>query len=163
MQHVLGISVTEALGRSVQPAGVAECTTFPSPIARWGSHRPSHKWFSYCCGFNAGRVRFSGFNYYATGMKNEKNGPCCLCKRITKRGTTAHHLIPRTCHSNRWFRKQFTREVMQQTVELCHDCHNAIHRFIPREKQLGRNYYTLELLLEHEQIRDFVAWISKQK
>lgn len=90
--------------------------------------------------------------------------PCCaLCGRLPKRGTTEHHLIPRCCHSNRWFKKRFDRSRMNQTVPLCRDCHSAIHRFIPNEKELGRDYHTLEKLLEHEQIRRFVGWVRKQK
>ncbi|WP_145207984.1 hypothetical protein [Planctomycetes bacterium TBK1r] len=26
--------------------------------------------------------------------------PCALCGRVTRRGTTEHHLIPRRCHHN---------------------------------------------------------------
>ncbi len=79
-----------------------------------------------------------------------------------RRGLTAHHLIPRTCHSNKWFKKNFTREQMQQTVGLCRDCHNAVHRF-ESEKSLGRYYNTVELLLAHPQISAFVEWARKQK
>ncbi|MEO1615530.1 MAG: hypothetical protein AAFV88_06755 [Planctomycetota bacterium] len=89
--------------------------------------------------------------------------PCRLCDRVTRRGTTEHHLIPRTCHSNKWFKKNFSREQMRTTISVCHDCHRAIHRFVPREKELGRDYHTIELLLQHEQIARFVAWIRKQK
>ncbi|MEM9827496.1 MAG: hypothetical protein AAF958_12970, partial [Planctomycetota bacterium] len=54
---------------------------------------------------------------------------CALCGRQPKRGTTRHHLIPRCCHSNRWFKKRFAREQMNETVPLCRDCHGAVHRF----------------------------------
>ncbi len=88
---------------------------------------------------------------------------CQLCGRVTKRGTTQHHLIPRTCHGNRWFRKRFTRAEMRVTVSLCRACHNAIHDLIPEEKQLGREFYTLEKLLAHPAIEKFVTWVRKQK
>ena len=88
---------------------------------------------------------------------------CELCGRQMQAGTTEHHLIPRTCHSNKWFKKQFTREQMQKTVSLCRDCHNTIHRFIPREKQLGRHFHTLELLRSHPQIARYIGWIRKQR
>ncbi|MCC9603206.1 hypothetical protein LOC67_21875 [Stieleria sp. JC731] len=88
---------------------------------------------------------------------------CELCGRQTKRGTTEHHLIPRKCHRNKWFKKRYTREQMQQTVSLCHDCHRCIHRFVPKEKELGRDYNTLEELLAHEQIGRFVEWVKHQK
>lgn len=92
-----------------------------------------------------------------------KLNPCELCGRVTKKGTTEHHLIPRTCHSNKWFKKNFTREQMHERVDLCRECHNAVHRFVPSEKQLGRHHNTLEKLMQHEEIHKFVTWVSKQK
>lgn len=88
--------------------------------------------------------------------------PCEMCGRTVKKGTTKHHLIPRTCHKNRWFKKNFTREQQRKTVDVCRECHNAIHIHIPSEKELGRHYNTLELLLAHPEIAKFVAWVKKQ-
>lgn len=90
-------------------------------------------------------------------------GACQLCGRVTRRGTTEHHLIPRTCHHNKWFKKRFTREQMRQTVSLCGDCHGSVHRFVPREKDLGRHYHSLELLLSHAEISRFVAWVRQRR
>ena len=73
---------------------------------------------------------------------------------------TFHHLIPRTLHRNKWFKKRYTREELHQGLELCRDCHSAIHRFVPREKDLGRAYFTKELLLGHEEIGKFVTWVA---
>jgi len=95
-------------------------------------------------------------------MSQDKSQPCKLCQRILKKGTTKHHLIPRRCHRNRWFQKNFTREQMRVTIDVCRDCHNAIHRFVPREKDLGREYNTVETLLAHEEIGKFVAWVGKR-
>lgn len=88
---------------------------------------------------------------------------CELCGRQPKAGCTAHHLIPRTCHRNKWFRQRYTRLEMSKTVKLCSACHNAVHRFVPKEKELGRRYYTLELLRSHPQIATFVRWVRRQK
>ncbi|MEM9588895.1 MAG: hypothetical protein AAGA03_16560 [Planctomycetota bacterium] len=88
--------------------------------------------------------------------------PCQLCGRVTRKGTTEHHLIPRTCHSNRWFKKRYSRAQMQVTVSLCRDCHSTVHRLVPREKDLGRHYNTLEALRNHDQIGRFVQWISRR-
>ena len=88
--------------------------------------------------------------------------PCELCGRIT-RGGTKHHLIPRTCHSNKWFRKNYTREQMRQTVELCRECHKAIHRFVPREKNLGRYHNTLEQLRALPDLARFIEWVKRQR
>ncbi|MHC4995538.1 MAG: hypothetical protein ACYTGQ_10845 [Planctomycetota bacterium] len=93
-------------------------------------------------------------------MAKQSHGICGLCEREGDR--TFHHLIPRTCHSNKWFRKNFTREQMNGGVDLCRDCHAAIHRFIPSEKEMGRSYNTVETLLEHEDVRNFIEWIAKR-
>ena len=97
---------------------------------------------------------------YSVSMSN---GACQLCDRVTKRGTTEHHLIPRSCHSNKWFRKRFSREVMRTTITVCRDCHSAIHRLIPVEKDLGRYYHSEELLRQHPGMARFLAWVRRQK
>jgi hypothetical protein len=88
---------------------------------------------------------------------------CEVCRREMKQKPTLHHLIPRTCHKNSWFQKRFTREEMRQTIQACCDCHKAIHRLIPREKELGRHFHSLELLLSDDRIAKFVAWVRRQK
>jgi len=87
-------------------------------------------------------------------------GTCRLCSR-PDRELTAHHLIPRTLHKNRWFKKTFTREEMRVTVALCRDCHSAIHRFVD-EKTLGRDLNTLEALRSHPPISKFVRFVARQ-
>jgi len=88
-------------------------------------------------------------------------GTCELCRR-TERVLTAHHLIPRTLHRNRWFKKNFSRAQMNATVDLCRDCHSAIHRFVD-EKTLGRELNTLDGLRAHPDIRKFVTFVAGQR
>jgi hypothetical protein len=88
---------------------------------------------------------------------------CRLCQRVTKRGTTEHHLIPRTLHGNKWFKKRFDREQMQSKINVCRDCHRAIHRLIPDEKDLGRHYNTVDKLRAHELLARYLVWMRKQK
>ena len=91
------------------------------------------------------------------------HGNCDLCLRENLTGLTFHHLIPQTCHRNAWFRKNFTIEDMRtRGLNLCRECHNAIHQFIPREKDLGRHYNSRDLLLSHEKIANHVKWISNR-
>lgn len=80
---------------------------------------------------------------------------CEMCEY--EYATSFHHLIPRALHSNKWFKKRFTREQMRQGIEVCSGCHQTIHRFIP-EKQLGRHFYTFELLKSHEEIAKYIQW-----
>ena len=69
-----------------------------------------------------------------------------------------HHFIPRTLHSNKWFKKRYARAEMQRGIQVCKSCHAAIHDLIHDEKELGRHYSTIEKLLAHAEIAKFVAW-----
>jgi len=89
-----------------------------------------------------------------------KEGCCEMCER--ERELTFHHLIPKTCHSSKWFKKNFTKEDMtSRGINVCRDCHIAIHKFIP-EKELGRIFNTQEKLMENDQVKNFVEWVSKR-
>ena len=85
---------------------------------------------------------------------------CELCQRENQ--LTFHHLIPRTLHTNKWFKKNFTREQMNKGIMICeHDCHNEIHRLIP-EKEMGRSYNTIELLLSHPLVSKYISWVKNK-
>ncbi len=96
-----------------------------------------------------------------SGSGGDVTGRCELCRREERR-LTCHHLIPRTLHRNKWFKKNFTRERMQETVDLCRDCHSAIHRFAD-EKTLGRELNTLDALRSHPQIGRFIGFVATQR
>ena len=82
-----------------------------------------------------------------------------LCELCESENThNFHHFIPRTLHSNKWFKKRFTREQMSQGIKVCKSCHKAIHDLIPKEKELGRHYNTMEKLLAHPQVAAYVNW-----
>ena len=85
---------------------------------------------------------------------------CELCCRQVL-STTKHHLIPRTVHSNKWFKKNFKKSDFIKTVNLCRDCHKQIHKFIP-EKEMGKAFNTIELLKEHPQVEKFLEWLTKR-
>ena len=86
-------------------------------------------------------------------------GPCELC--ACDCSLTLHHLIPRTLHANGWFRSRFDREALNRTARLCRDCHSAVHEHIS-EKELGRQYNTLEALREHPEIGKYVEWVRNR-
>jgi hypothetical protein len=81
---------------------------------------------------------------------------CQLCQ--CDEAHNFHHFIPRTLHSNKWFKKRYSRQEMQRGIEVCKACHRAIHDLAPDEKELGRHYNTLEKLLKHPEIGKFVRW-----
>lgn len=73
-----------------------------------------------------------------------------------------HHLIPRTLHTNKFFKRKYTKEFMNQGIDICrHYCHRQIHRFIS-EKDMGLTYNTLEKLLEHEEVKKYIDWRKKR-
>lgn len=87
---------------------------------------------------------------------------CEMCNR--EMDCNEHHLIPKTNHKNKWFKKVFTlKEMTHRRLWTCYDCHSAIHRLIPDEKVLGRDYNTKELLMSHPEINKFVKWVGKQQ
>jgi hypothetical protein len=73
-----------------------------------------------------------------------------------------HHLIPRTLHKNKWFKKRYTRKQLQSGIDVCGDCQRAIHDLIPDEKEMGRYYGTMEELLSHPQVARYVGWKRKR-
>lgn len=75
---------------------------------------------------------------------------------------TFHHLIPKTLHTKKWYEKRYSKEDLGKGIDICEDCHEALHDFIT-EKDLGKNYNTLELLLVHPKVSKFIAWVAKQK
>ncbi len=86
-------------------------------------------------------------------------GMCELCG--VEQSYSRHHLIPRTVHSNKWFKKNFTREEMNQIVMVCQGCHHTINEI--DAKELGRNYNTLDKLREHPDLARFIEWKKKKQ
>jgi hypothetical protein len=74
-----------------------------------------------------------------------------------------HHLIPRTLHSNKVFKKKYTKDYMSKHgIWICKfNCHKQIHRFID-EKEMGTTYNTLEKLLERSDVKKYIDWRKKR-
>lgn len=86
---------------------------------------------------------------------------CELCQ--CEEAHNFHHFIPRTLHSNKWFKRRFSREQMREGLHLCKPCHTAIHDLLPSEKELGRDYNAREKLLAHPQVAAYVKWKRKRR
>lgn len=92
-------------------------------------------------------------------MSASNGEQCLLCG--TSHSITFHHLIPKTCHSNKWFKKRFEKNDMRDRgIRICRRCHSFIHKQFS-EKQLGRELNTLELLLANEKVMNFIKWAKK--
>jgi formate dehydrogenase maturation protein FdhE len=84
---------------------------------------------------------------------------CQLCG--SEHNITFHHLIPKTCHSNKWFKKNFSRDEMRHRgIDVCRKCHSYIHQQY-NEKYLGRELNTLSKLLSDEKLSTFIKWAKK--
>ena len=87
-------------------------------------------------------------------------GSCELCERETR--VTRHHLRPRSEHAGLLRRGEFTRDELSAVARLCRPCHNAVHTFIPDNRELAESYYSVPLLLRHEQVFAHARWLSRQ-
>jgi hypothetical protein len=109
---------------------------------------------------------------------------CELCSREVP--LTYHHLIPRATHDKvrkrRWHPEGMLNSVAwlcrcefsyygacfeDLCVEVsrdgvCRPCHSVVHNVASNE-ELARNFYTMELLLEREDIRRWKAYAAKQR
>jgi len=81
---------------------------------------------------------------------------CSLCGSSTL--ITFHHLIPRSCHRNKWFKKHFDKTDMRERgIYICRRCHNFIHKQFS-EKELGRELNTLVKLQDNKSIAKYIKW-----
>lgn len=85
---------------------------------------------------------------------------CGLCER--EKELTFHHYIPKALHKNKLFIKLYEKKYMKSHgVNLCDDCHYAIHHF-HTEKELGKYYNDMKKLLTSEKVKNFLKWIKRQ-
>jgi hypothetical protein len=65
--------------------------------------------------------------------------------------TSRHHLVPRE-EGGRY----------GPTVDLCQPCHSSVHRFLTN-RELARQYPTVEALRAAEGLQTYLVWIRKQR
>jgi protein-arginine kinase len=69
-----------------------------------------------------------------------------------------HHLIPRTLHKRKSVKKKLDSEERNKKISICQPCHSKIHSVFT-EKELEREYNTLEKLQAHPEIAKFIKWV----
>ena len=84
-------------------------------------------------------------------------GNCAICGR--EETLTRHHLIPRTRHHNKRNKREFERAIVRQVVGICRPCHSQIHALLS-EKELEREFNTVEKLKAHPGVAKFADWIA---
>ena len=92
--------------------------------------------------------------------KQKKPLACELCMR--RLALTFHHLIPKKMHRRTFFRKNYSREELNQGVYLCRACHSGLHKLYD-EMTLAKQFNTLAQLKKDERIRSHSEWVAKQK
>ncbi|PKX94624.1 uncharacterized protein P174DRAFT_441922 [Aspergillus novofumigatus IBT 16806] len=71
-----------------------------------------------------------------------------------------HHLIPRGVHA-KVLKKGWHEEWMLNSVAwLCRACHTFVHRMASNE-ELAREYYTVERIMEREDVQDWAKWVGR--
>ena len=85
-------------------------------------------------------------------------GQCKLCERDGMQ-LTGHHLIPQMRHNKKVKREQGADR--NKKVPLCSPCHTQIHNLFT-EKELEREYNTIEKLKAHPGVIKFIEWIRKK-
>lgn len=75
---------------------------------------------------------------------------CELCERDVET-LTRHHLTPKSRGGKGG-----------DVIMLCLSCKDMVHQLISNKK-LEKEYNTLEKLLSHQKVQNYVKWIQKQK
>ncbi|MGI8890067.1 MAG: hypothetical protein ACR2G0_04705 [Chthoniobacterales bacterium] len=86
-------------------------------------------------------------------------GTCAICERDER--LTRHHLIPRTRHHNKRNKREFPRATVRMVVGLCRSCHAQVHQILT-EKQLERDFNTIEKLRAQPEMAKFAEWIRSK-
>jgi hypothetical protein len=73
---------------------------------------------------------------------------------------TYHHLIPRMVHDKAVKRGWRRADELQNVAWLCGACHGFVHHFASHE-DLVRRYYTVDLLLEQDDVVAFAQRVGK--
>ncbi|KAI9743226.1 MAG: hypothetical protein M1818_003072 [Claussenomyces sp. TS43310] len=85
---------------------------------------------------------------------------CCdICERDWV-PLTQHHLIPKFVHAKVLKRGWHAADQLGNVACLCRACHSFVHSIASHE-ELARYCYTVDLLLQREDVARFGQWVSK--
>lgn len=73
---------------------------------------------------------------------------------------TYHHLIPKDVHAKALKRGWHHEDQLQNVAWICRACHSFVHRAASNE-ELAKEWFTVERLLEREDVRAFATWVGK--
>jgi hypothetical protein len=112
--------------------------------------------------------------------KSTRTSQCEICEREIP--LTYHHLIPRSTHAKvlkqKWHSETMinsvawlcrlvlnfcsARQMAQRSVYQFRYCHSTVHHVATNE-ELARSFYTVELLLQREDIQKWRAYAARQR
>jgi hypothetical protein len=85
---------------------------------------------------------------------------CEICER-EHLPLTYHHLIPRAVHAKVLKRGWHASWELNRVAWLCRACHSFVHNRVAGNEELARDWYSVELLLQREDVRKWAAWVGK--
>lgn len=104
--------------------------------------------FLYACHM-VGRIRRKLIAQQEPLVGDDRPSLCSLCGRIVEPSQLdLHHLVPKSRGG-------------RDTVPLHRICHRQIHALLT-EKELERDYPSIEKLLTHPDVVRFVAWVRRK-
>ena len=85
-----------------------------------------------------------------TMSKQHDSVQCPIClHEYAPSEVNKHHLVPKSRGG-------------RETIPLCKPCHNMIHA-VYTEKELERNFSTVDELLAAENLQSWIEWVRKRK
>lgn len=90
---------------------------------------------------------------------SDKGTECEICDR-EQLPLTYHHLIPRAVHAKVVKRGWHASWELNKVAWLCRPCHSFVHRIASNE-ELAKELYSVERLLEREDVQKWAAWVSR--
>ncbi|KAL1696805.1 hypothetical protein GGG16DRAFT_42023 [Schizophyllum commune] len=85
---------------------------------------------------------------------------CEMCERRVP--LTYHHLVPRSTHAKALKKRWHPESMLNSVAWLCRPCHTAVHHAASNE-DLAQKYYTIDLLMEREDLQRWARYASKQR
>jgi hypothetical protein len=65
-------------------------------------------------------------------------------------------------HRRAHFKKNFSKQDLNQGIMLCRTCHAGIHKRFD-EMQLAKTLNTLATIKQNPELEKFFSWVSKQR
>lgn len=92
-------------------------------------------------------------------LPTQRASACEICHRDWI-PLTFHHLIPRSTHLKVIKRGWHEEWQLNSVAWLCRACHSFVHGIADNE-ELARDWFSVERLLERENVRRWATWVGK--